>query len=109
MQIKIDNTIFNCNMISTQLTIGSHATILISFDLSTFPEYENQLIKIYESGKVFTVVSSKFESKGTKIKTLDIDFTTKKIEISLHADLLNQSDIILRRDESIDNILSKNF
>jgi len=109
MQIKIDNIVFNCSNISTQLSIGSHATLIISFDLSVYPEYEKQLIRIYESGRVFTIMSAKFESKGTKIKTLDIDFITKKIEISLHADILNQNDIINRRDESIDDILSANF
>jgi hypothetical protein len=109
MQIKLDNEIFNCINGSVQLSIGSHATLYLTFDLIKHPSYENILIKLYEYDKTFKVISSKFESSGSKIKTLDIDYNNKRLEISIHCDVLNTTDINLRREDLINELLEKTF
>jgi hypothetical protein len=109
MQIKLDNEIFNCLNGTVQLSIGSHATLYISFDLHQYPSYEKTIIKLYERENTFKVVSSKFESTVSKIKTLDIDFNNKKLEISIHCDILNVTDINLRREELINELFEKTF
>jgi hypothetical protein len=108
MQIKFDELVFNCQDSIAQLSLGSHATITVFFDIKQYPEYEKQLIKLYESSKIFTITTTKFQSKGCKIKTMSIDFLLKRIEISIHVDVIDPSDVTKRRDDSIDNIL-KNF
>ena len=109
MQIKIDENVFHCQDATVQLSLGSHATLTIFFDLSAYPEYEKQLIKIYESSKIFTITTTKFKSTGSKMKTLDMDFNSKKIEITIHCDILDSIDVCIRRNESIDEILQKTF
>ncbi len=109
MQIKLNNEIFNCFNGSVQLSIGSHATLYLIFDLVKYPSYENILIKLYESDNTFKVVSSKFEATGSKIKTLDIDYSSKRLEISIHCDVLNSTDLNLRREDLINELLEKTF
>lgn len=109
MQIKIGDKIFHCSDGNVQLSLGSHATINLKFDLHKHPEYENFFIKIYESDSKFRLISSNFESIGSKIKSLDIDFSNKKLELSIHSDVLDTKEISLRREDIINEILQKTF
>jgi hypothetical protein len=110
MQIKIENTIFNCSDDSSvQLSFGSHATLNLKFDLNINKNYESYFIKLYETDTVFKIVSSGFESNGCRIKTLDIDYISKKMEISIHSDILETKDISIRREEVINELLQKTF
>jgi hypothetical protein len=109
MQIKVDNEIFECIDGTAQLSFGSHATLNIIFDLDKFPKYELFFIKIYESEKIFKTTSSKFQSSGCKIKSLDIDYREKKMEISIHSDIFETKEVSNRRDEAINELLQKTF
>ncbi len=109
MQIKIGDSIFNCLEGIVQVSLGSHATLNLKFDLDKYPNYEKFFIKMYESNTIFKIISSNFESVGSKIKSLDIDFSNKKMELSIHADILNSKDLSVRREEVINEILQKTF
>ena len=109
MQIKIDNKLFDCLEGFVQLSTGSHATINLKFDLAKHPNYEKYLIKIYESNLIFTLLSSNFESVGSRIKSLDIDFSSKRMELMIHSDILNTKDVSLRREDVINDIIQKTF
>lgn len=109
MQIKINNKIFECLEGFVQLSTGSHATINLKFDLSKNPDYEKFLIKIYESNLIFTLFSTNFESVGSRIKSIDIDFSSKKMELLIHSDILNTKDVSIRREDVINEILQKTF
>jgi len=109
MQIKIDNEIFDCIDGSVQLSLGTHASIVINLDLDKNPLYEKFFIKLYESGRVFRIISQKFETNGTNIKTLDFDFNNKRLNVSFHCDVLNSTDASIRREDVINEILDKTF
>jgi hypothetical protein len=109
MQIKIDNDIFNCIDGNVQLSLGSHASITINLDTNKYPSYEGFFIKLYESNRIIKIISNKFEAIGTRIKTLDFDFNNKRINISFHCDVLKTTDLSLRRDNTINEILDKTF
>lgn len=109
MQIKINNEIFNCSDGGVQLSFGSHASIHLNFDLSNYPYYEKFFVKLHETNNKFTIISSKFVAEGTRIKTLDIDFRNKKLNVSFHCQVLNTTEPSMRREEAINEILSKTF
>ena len=96
MQIKIDNEIFDCTDVCVQLSLGTHASIVINLDIDKNPLYEQFFIKLYESSKSFRIISQKFETFGTNIKTLDFDFNNKRLNVSFHCDVLNPSDASIR-------------
>lgn len=109
MQIKINNDILDCQDVNTQLSFGSHASIHANFDLVNHPGLENFFVKLRESNSKFTIVSSKFMTSGTSIKTFDIDFKNKKMHVSFNCEIYNTTESSLRRDEAITEILSKTF
>jgi len=109
MQIKIDNEIFDCIDGSVQLSLGSHANITINLDINKNPSYEQFFIKLYESSRSFRIISQKFEAHGTNIKTLDLDFNKKRLNVSFHCDVLNSTDASIRREDALNEILDKTF
>jgi hypothetical protein len=109
MQIKINNEIFNCSDGGVQLSFGSHASIHLNFDLNSYPTYEKFFVKLHESSNKFSIISSKFVAEGTRIKTLDIDFRNKKMNVSFHCQVLNTTEPSMRREEAINEIFSKTF
>jgi hypothetical protein len=109
MQVKLDNQIYECCTLMTQLSLGSHATITLIIDISNNWEYEKSIIKLYESRKIFELITTSSESQGAQIKTIDIDYTKKRIELLLHCDVLVPKNVLDRRNEIIDDILNKNF
>jgi hypothetical protein len=102
--IKINDETFFIKDMSIQLSIGVHASILLSFDISKYPSYSNLFFNKFENREKFNIVGKEFEAKGTIIKTIDTDNTT--MNISLRCDLLNNKDISERREEIIDEVLN---
>jgi hypothetical protein len=109
MQIKIDNDIFDCVDVTIQLSLGTHASITINLDINKNPSYEQFFIKLYESNRSFRIISQKFETNGTNIKTLDFDFNNKRLNISFHCDVLNTTDKSVRREDILNELLDKTF
>jgi hypothetical protein len=102
--IKINDETFFIKDMTIQLSIGSHATLELSFDIKTYPNYSNIFFNKYENREKFNVVGKDFEAKGTIIKTIDLD--TNTMNTSLRCDLLNHKDISERREEIIDEVLN---
>jgi hypothetical protein len=102
--IKINDETFFIKDMSIQLSIGSHASLELSFDIKTYPNYSNIFFNKYENREKFNIVGKDFEAKGTIIKTIDID--TNTMNTSLRCDLLNHKDISERREEIIDEVLN---
>ena len=102
--IKINDETFFIKDVTIQLSIGSHATLELSFDIKTYPNYSNIFFNKYENREKFNVVGKDFEAKGTIIKTIDLD--TNTMNTSLRCDLLNHKDISERREEIIDEVLN---
>jgi hypothetical protein len=102
--IKINDETFFIKDMSIQLSIGTHASLELSFDIKTYPNYSNIFFNKYENREKFNIVGKDFEAKGTIIKTIDID--TNTMNTSLRCDLLNHKDISERREEIIDKVLN---
>jgi len=102
--IKINNESFFIKDASIQLSIGSHASLHLFFDIKKHSKYSNIFFNKYEMSEKFDIIGKEFEAKGTIIKTIDIDNTT--MNISLRCDLLNHKDISEQREEIIDEVLN---
>ena len=102
--IKINDETFFIKDMTIQLSIGSHATLQLSFDIKTYPNYSNIFFNKYENREKFNVVGKDFEAKGTIIKTIDLD--TNTMNTSLRCDFLNHKDISERREEIIEEVLN---
>lgn len=102
--IKINNETFFIKEMTIQLSIGSHASISLSFDISKYPNYSIIFFNKYENKEKFNIIGKEFEAKGTIIKTIDTDRNT--MNTSLRCDLLNHKDISERREEIIDEVLN---
>ena len=102
--IKINKEIFFIKDIKIQLSIGSHASLKLSFDIKIYQKYTDIFFGMYENREKFDIVGKEFEAKGTIIKTIDVDKNT--MIVSLRCDLLNHKDISERREEIIDKVLN---
>jgi hypothetical protein len=102
--IKINDETFFIKDMTIQLSIGSHASLQLSFDIKKYPNYSNIFFNKYENREKFNIVGKDFEAKGTIIKTIDID--TNTMNTSLRCVLLNHKDISERREEIIDEVLN---
>ena len=123
--VKIGDDIFHIEDGSVQLSMGSHASIYLSVDISKYPSYKDYFIKKYDaqnsSGQLlssdsnglpswtpvvkFDMMSSKFVERGCMIKSIDTDFTTK-INLNIKCDLLETADLQGRREERLEDILN---
>ena len=107
--VKIDNDIFHVEDGSVQFSIGSHATIYLTLDISAHKSYQDYFIKLYESQQhkisdKFTIASAKFTGVGSLIKSIDTDFNTK-MNLSIRCDLLNLADVQDRRNDLLNDLL----
>lgn len=102
--IKIEDETFYVEEVSMQLTIGAHASINISLDISKYPDYSDVFFNKFDKSEKFTLVAKSFETRGTLIKTIDIG--KKLLNISLKCDYTNQTPIDERRDILINQILN---
>lgn len=111
--IKIDNELFETKSESVQFSIGSHATISVSFDIDKNPNYLDHFIKIYEGNHSlypnkmkFDIEHTNFIGRGTMIKSMDTDFG-KIMNIDFRCDILEVIDKQERREDRIESILDK--
>lgn len=102
--IKIDNNIFFIKESNVQLSIGSHAHIEISIDLTSYPQYLQFFFNLFQNHIKFELIHKQYESKGTLIKSVDYDY--QSLHLSLRCDYLSMSDISDRRDEIIEDIIN---
>jgi len=100
--IKVDGVIFTVKEYSVQLSIGSHASIEVSFD--NRKDYSDFFFEKYEKRSKFNLIGKQFEAKGVHIKGIDV--SSNKINLSLRCDILDNRDISERRDEIIDEVLN---
>lgn len=107
MQIKIFNNVFECLDVSAQLSLGSHATLTVSFDLGIC-KCKEFFIKIFETKSKFEIESTKFLCKGCYIKAMDIE-PSNKMSLLVHSDLINPVDLSIRREDFLNDILTKTF
>lgn len=108
--IKINDDLYEVIDGSIQLSMGSHATIYLTFDISKNKEYGDFFIKIYESqqnhlGSKFTISNNKFIGSGCIIKSIDTDFTQRST-LTIRCDYIQTLDIGERRNEIIDDIIN---
>lgn len=111
--IKINNRIYDVIDISVQLSIGSHATIYLTFDINK--SYHDEFIKMYENQKNYTeseykfqISNSRFIGFGSLIKSIDANFTGR-MNITIRCDYLQTLNVQDRRDKFIDEVLNENF
>jgi hypothetical protein len=102
--VKINNEIYFIKDCVVQLSVMSHATINIEFDLKKYPTYSDIFFNMYDSGIKFDLIGRDFDGKGTQIKSIDCNSST--MNMSLRCDILNPSNISERRDEIIDDLLN---
>lgn len=105
--IRIDNDVFEVGTISTQTTIGSHATIYISVDIENHVNYLNYFINLFDNKKKFDLVGGSFIGQGSFIKSIDVEFN-KRMNLTIRTDILHIKDASERRDEIIEEILNNN-
>lgn len=110
--IKINNNIYDVMDVSVQLSVGSHATIHLTFDISKNKSYRDIFIKMSEiqqnytgSEYKFQISNSRFIGQGSLIKSIDTDFTDR-MNLTIICDYIQTLDIQDRRDEMIDEILN---
>ena len=104
--IKISGNDFLIKEGSVQLSLGSHATIVLNIDIKKHPEYEDIFFKMYESKEIFNILAKLFEGKGTRIKSIDIDQIGGQMNLCLRSDILDSKTLDERRDEIIEVILN---
>lgn len=108
--VKINNDVFHVEDGLVQFSLGSHATIYLTLDISTYNNYQDYFIKLYEnqqhkvSIEKFTIVSAKFTGIGCLIKSLDTDFNNR-MNLSIRCDVLDLSDVQDRRNELLTDLL----
>lgn len=109
--IKINNDIYDVIDVSVQLSIGSHATIHLTFDMDK--SYQDTFIKMYEiqqnctkSECKFQISNSRFIGVGSLIKSIDTNFTNR-MNLTIRCDYIQTLDIQKRRDKMIDEFLNE--
>lgn len=106
--IKIDGKVFEYRTCLSQLSINAHVAIYVDFDLVRFPEYEKELLSIYDNKYEDIIIETvKYIGYGCKMKTLDINFN-KSISISIDSQYIDLANIQERRDQNLEELLNKN-
>ena len=115
--IKIDDNVFYIVSGDVQLSIGSHADISIKLDVHSNPNYYTYFIKKFEQQSHWMDLQTKssdikfdmhhrnFISKGTLMKSMDVNFN--EMSIVFTCDYLNTKDKQEIRDDIINDILDK--
>jgi hypothetical protein len=116
--VKIENEYFDANLINTQLSIGSHANLIISINTIKNPDSYDFFTDWFDFSSERTGYASKskkdvsckdFDAKGCFIKTIDFDPNTDTINIDVSCDYLQVANISERREEKLDNLLNKTY
>jgi hypothetical protein len=118
--VKIGNEYFDANLINTQLSIGSHANLIVSINTIKNPESYNFFTNWFDSA--FNVMGSRsgyasqykkdiscksFDAKGCFIKAIDFDPNTDNINLDISCDYLQTANISERREEKLDELLNE--
>lgn len=104
--VKIAETFYHPMYCSAQLTLGSHATITLGFDINEYPEYRDPLLKIYDTKISGMVIDTKeYQAFGCCAKTLEVNFN-KTLVISFHCDVIGLANIQERRDQKLEDFLN---
>lgn len=116
--VKIENEYFDADLINTQLSIGSHANLIISINTIKNPDsygfftdwFDFSFERTGYASKYKKDVSCKnFDAKGCFIKAIDFDPNTDTINIDVSCDYLQEANISERREEKLDNLLNETY
>ena len=116
--VKIENEYFDANLVNTQLSIGSHANLIISINTIKNPDSYGFFTDWFDFSSERTGYTSKykkdvscknFDAKGCFIKAIDFDPNTDTINIDVSCDYLQAANISERREEKLDNLLNETY
>jgi hypothetical protein len=116
--MKIDDSCFDVNIISTQLSIGSHANLNISLNTIKNPDCYGFFTNWFDSSSIRTGYASQykkdiscknFDSKGCFIKAIDFDPNTNTLSVDVSCDYLQTANVSERRDSKIDELLNETY
>lgn len=88
-----------------QLSIGSHATMYYSFDLTKYPNYKDIFIERYNNRKRFDIKSNKYIAFNNIIKYIDLDLTNNTLGITTRCDVLEIIPMDERRAVILEELL----
>ena len=105
--IKIENKVFEIISCYTQLTIGSHSTMYVDFNLEDHPQYEKDLLYIYDQKlNNISIETKNYVARGCKMKTLGVNFN-KSLSLTISSEFIDMADIKERRDRNLEEVLNK--
>jgi hypothetical protein len=115
--VRIEGEYFNADLINTQLSIGSHANLIISLNTIKNPDSYGFFTNWFDSygrngfaSKYKKDISCKsFDAKGCFIKAIDFDPNTDGINIDVSCDYLTPANISERREEKLDSLLNETY
>lgn len=116
--VKIENEYFDADLINTQLSIGSHANLIISINTIKNPDSYGFFTDWFDFSSERTGYASKykkdvscknFDAKGCFIKAIDFDPNTDTINVDVSCDYLQEANISERREEKLDNLLNETY
>jgi hypothetical protein len=117
--VKIKDKYFIVEDISTQFSIGSHATINLTINTLKYPDYYHFFTDIFDSYSdeifnqrprtdiVFDLQWKNLRGYGCSLKSLDIDSMNYLMYVSIMCDYLEQVTVQEKRDELIDDVLNE--
>lgn len=116
--IKINNDYFEVENISTQLTIGSHATIKLTIDTKKntgyyqyftdiFDRYNDEIWNQNPNNTIFGIQAKNIKGYGCIIKSIDIDNIHNIMNLSINCNYLEEITIQEKRDELINEVLDQ--
>lgn len=104
MILKIDDKIFNCENVHSQLTIEGGMDIIATISKSDYPQQAEDIIKYFERKMPFSLMSNKFISKKSLIKMLFIK--DNNVEIHISSDKVDIGTYKEYRDKRIEELLN---
>ncbi len=115
--VRIEGEYFNADLINTQLSIGSHANLIISLNTIKNPGSYGFFTDWFDSyGRSgFTsqykkdISCKSFDAKGCFIKAIDFDPNNDGINIDVSCDYLTPANISERREEKLDSLLNETY
>lgn len=113
--IKINDSYFNVEEISTQYSIGSHGVINLTINTMKYSQYYKYFTDIFDRydnalskhDTVFNIQFKNLRAHGCMIKSLDIDSMNYLLYVNINCDYLEQVTVQEKRDELIDEVLNE--
>ncbi len=115
--VKIEHEYFDAELVNTQLSIGSHANLIISISSVKNPDsygFFTDWFDSYGNGRSGfasqynkDISCKSFDAKGCFITTIDFNPNTDIINIDVSCDYLQPANISERRDLKIDDLLDE--